>query len=272
MALDSCSESRPLIFTPKVGRKPLFFLHIPKTAGSSNNHFLRALYGPEWVETHVENLLPALLAGQQSAVMAPCVSGHIPLWAWSLYRGTDVFERVTLLRDPWARLVSHINWVAQYARGQRLPPGPGGAALGRVSVLVAQTDFTQVASLRRLMNAVKAEPLFRSFDNYQVRMLRTGRMDAMEKPMELQDLDVACQEISQFFLVGFCEDQKGFQRTLTAKLGVSGAPMTIAANRARDKVLEVENTLAREVFAPWIEMDMGLYGYARGFSCAGPTV
>jgi len=265
MALDLHDDARPLMFAPRPGQKPLFFLHIPKTAGSSTNAFLRQVFGASNVQDHIENLLPALSDRRTPALSAPCLSGHVPLWAWSLYRGTDVFDRATMLRRPWDRLVSHINWVARYANGrERLPPGAGGEALGRVAALVVETDFERVRSLRTFMNAVKRERHFTSFDNYQVRMLRTGRMDAMEKRMEEADLCVAERELTGFACVGLCEDQVGFQRAVMARYGVSAAPLVVHRNPGKLRLLSLENSLAREVFAPWIEYDMGLMGFAEG--------
>lgn len=265
MALDQSDDARPLMFRPRGDMKPLFFLHIPKTAGSSINAFLRHVFGDHAVQDHVENLLPGLSARGLPALQVPCVSGHVPLWAWSLYRGTDVFDRATVLRRPWDRLVSHVNWTARYVSGgERLPPGAGGQALSRVAALAAETDFEKLSSLRVFMNAVKRERYFSSFDNYQVRMLRTGRMDAMDKRMEEADLTVAGAELTQFAYIGFCEDQESFQRAVMARYKVSGQPLPVHRNSGRVRMLSLENTLAREVFAPWLEYDMALYGFARG--------
>ena len=262
MGAEAC-DARPLIFAPE-GARPIFFLHIPKTSGSSTNAFLRALYGKGAVVEHVEYQLPDLLAGRRVAIRAPCVSGHVPLWAWRLYRGAEHYACVTILRDPWARLVSHVNWVAKYAAGAKLPPGAGGVALGRVAALVEATDFESVAGLRKLMIAVKAEPNFASFDNYQVRMLRAWRMDAMEGRLGDADLSVAEAELASFLHVGFCEDQAAFQADLMSKLGKRAEVTPIRANRASVHRLRADNLLAREVFAPWLELDQGLYGFARG--------
>ena len=269
MPLDQDRDPRPVMFCPPRGQRPLFFLHIPKTAGSSTNAFLRRIFGPDQVRDHIENLLPRLSDQTLPPLRARCLSGHVPLWAWSLYRGTDVFDRVTMLRDPWERLVSHINWVARYADGaQKLPLGVGGQALGRIAQLAVQTDFGKAGPLRAFINAVKREAHFSSFDNYQVRMLRTGRMDAMEKRMEPADLDVAEEELAQFLTFGFCEQQAKFQSDVSAAYGLVDAPQSLHRNAGTERLLSRENTLAREVFAPWIEYDMALYGYARGLKQA----
>ena len=273
MAKDQAEEgdTRPLLCDPEEGRR-VFFLHIPKTAGSSNNIFLRSLFGEDGFQDHVENLLPRLLEGELPPLRQRCISGHVPLWAWSLYRGTHVYERITLLRDPWRRLVSHVNWVNQFNHGVRMPShGPGAQSLANVARALEQTDFEDRKSLKRLFDIANAQPYFSSFDNYQVRMLRTGRMDAMEKEMSPKDVEVASEELSRFLAFGFCEDQLAFQQDVITKLEVEGTPSEVAANKGSHKALVVSNSLARDVFAPWIEADSVLYAYARRLKLSQKT-
>jgi len=256
-----------LFFDPRGDAPPLFFLHIPKTAGSSNNQFLRSLYGQSNFKDHIENDLPRLSAGQGPPLTQDCLSGHVPLWAWHLYQGSAPYRRVTLLRDPWHRLVSHVNWVNQFNLGMRLPKhGPGAGDLAQMVDLIAKTDFSKRSDLQRIFETANALPYFSSFDNYQTRMLRIGAMDAMEKPLTPKDLDIACDALTGFFHFGFCEDQPRFQAGLIAKLQLDTHPTPITANAARHKVLSVKNDLARSIFAPWLEFDQALTGFAKGLS------
>ena len=259
-----------LFFDPQGQKPPVFFLHIPKTAGSSNNHFLRGLYGAHNFQDHAENLLPDLTTGRAGVLRVDCVSGHIPLWAWHLYPGAERYKRVTLLRDPWARLVSHVNWVNQFNHGMRLPRhGPGAGALAHMVGVIADTDFENRTSLGHLFEQANALQYFSSFDNYQTRMLRQGAMDAMEKRLTMADLDVACTALSGFYHFGFCEDQAGFQQGLLRKLSLPATPQKIQANQARTKVLTPDNDIAHQVFAPWLEYDQALVGFARGLMRGG---
>lgn len=243
----------------------MFFLHIPKTAGSSNNQFLRGVYGPSNFYSHTENLLPALTAGQRGPLRVDCISGHIPLWAWDLYDGAADYARVTLLRDPWARLVSHVNWVNLFNHGVAQPRhGPGAADLAKMVDMIALTDFHDRNSLLALFDMAQGLRYFSSFDNYQTRMLRQGAMDAMEKPLRAADLDAACDALSGFFHVGFCEDQEGFQDRLLDKLQLPRCCQPIKLNPGRCKVLTLDNDIAAAVFAPWYEKDQALVGYAKG--------
>lgn len=259
------------MFAPNWDAPPVFFLHIPKTAGSSNNQFLRGVYGAGNSCFHVENNLPSLDNGAAPTLRVDCISGHVPLWAWHLYPGSEHYARVTLLRDPWARVVSHINWVNLFNLGMKLPNhGPGAADLAHVVDLLAITDFEDRGSLITFFDAVSALPLFTSFDNYQVRMLRLGAMDAMTKNLGGKDVDAACDALSGFFHVGFCEDQNAFQKGFLEKSGLHASPAAIALNPARSKILTPNNDIARQAFAPWYEKDQALYGYMKGLQAHDP--
>lgn len=261
------AKPRP-IFQPNWDKPPVFFLHIPKTAGSSNNEFLRSLYGVANFQAHAEVLLPRLTAHDMPALRVDGISGHIPLWAWDLYEGAENYARVTLLRDPWARVVSHINWVNLFNHG--MPPprhGPGAADLAVMIDALAMTDFEDRRSLQSLFDVARQLPYFNSFDNYQTRMLRVGAMDAMEKTLTAADVDAAQGALADFFHVGFCEDQAGFQDGLLKRLGLDDAcPYPTRLNPARRRVLNVDNTLAADVFAPWYEKDQALVGFAKGIT------
>ena len=260
-------EVKRPFFRPRAAMRPIFFLHIPKTAGSSNNAFLRHLYGAGNFQDHAENSLPGLSDGTQGPLRVDCVSGHIPLWAWHLYPGSEDYARVTLLRSPWDRVVSHINWVNMHNHGMRAPThGKGAADLRRMIGVVAETDFNNRRSLVMLLNQVRQLRYFSSFDNYQVRMLRQGAMDAMEKTLRAADLDAAMDALSGFFHIGFAHEQAAFQQGLLAKLGVNAQPLPRKTNVGRFKALHADNDLAREVLSPWFELDQALYGFAKGYT------
>lgn len=257
---------RPVPFAPRGRVAPLFFLHIPKTSGSSINAFLQGLYGEDNFLNHVEYRLPLVMRGEIPTMVLDGVSGHVPLCRWSLYRGSDAYARATVLRDPWARLVSHINWVNRYNIDKPLPPpdSPRAQADHAVAAILRGADLSSATGLRAFRDAVSAVPDFVAFDNLQVRLLLTGSVQAESRVLRPGDVEIAAQNLAGFAVVGFCEDQARFQRDLRALLGLPGAPTPIHENEGRAGLLSPANTLAREILGPWHALDQALYDGVRG--------
>lgn len=246
--------------------RPALFLHIPKTSGSSCNRLLREVYGAANFIDHAEYRLPAILSGRMPPLRVDGVSAHVPLCRWSLYRGSDAYARVTVLRDPWSRLVSHINWHARFLQGKPLPRGATAGALARVVAVLGQTDFDSRSDLLRLLRAVRQESRdFNAFDNLQVRMLMTGPPRVAYRPqIGAAEVAMALTNLRGFALVGFCEHQAMFRQRMLTLLGADaagGAP--VRENVGSLEILSPGNVLARQVLAPWVALDQALYEGAR---------
>src|SRR5438034_4400901 len=86
----------------------VYFLHSPKTSGSSLWQFLRLATGPDAITPPL--LWRQLVGGQfripdQARVITGHFAGLLPLW---LRRWPRV---ITMLREPLARALSHVNHV-----------------------------------------------------------------------------------------------------------------------------------------------------------------
>ncbi|MGQ0565922.1 MAG: hypothetical protein ACT4OK_12745 [Gemmobacter sp.] len=256
-------SERPIPFVPRGDRTPLFFLHIPKTSGSSVNRLLADVYGSGNLIEHAEYTVPKLLDGSLPTMAVDCVSAHFPLCHWALYRETDAYARATILRDPWQRLVSHVNWTNRFNNGEPLPTSGRGAAATRAVVeVLARTDFQRRDHIQALFDVVQAEPDFILFDNLQVRMLVTGNPQSSLQVPDEGSLRNARSNLKQFAVWGICEDQAGFQQRLLNAVGSDVQPVPIHENAGQPLALTPDNDIAREVFAPWIGLDQSLYDRA----------
>jgi hypothetical protein len=255
------ADTRPIAFAPQGRRKPMFFLHIPKTSGSSCNAMLRVAYGRLNFVDHAEHLLPDLLRGTVPTRRVDCVSAHVPMCRWVAYRGVRAYPVVTLLRDPWARLVSHINWVNKFNRGEPLPGGRSGPVVARVAAMIAATDFTRRRQVKAFRDAVMKEPEFNAFDNMQVRMLVTGSHRATFKQLVPGDAVQAREMLRGFAVVGLCEDQAGFAaavgRYMERRVVLPDRPEN--TTKPDDVVITRDNDMARHVLAPWLALDQEIY-------------
>jgi hypothetical protein len=125
-------------------RELTYFLHIPKTAGTSLNEFLRRVEGPGRVATQ---LIWDDLAGGALPEGARVIGGHfgglLPVW---LNRWPRV---LTVVRNPVARALSHINHV------QRSPDHP----LHRTADGLAIVEYCRHPLLRTTVDNLQARYL-----------------------------------------------------------------------------------------------------------------
>lgn len=250
-------------FVPKGEGQPLFLLHIPRCGSGSIARFLERIYGAQGIVRAAERCLEPIFDGQQPPVRTDCVVGSLPLVRWLHFSGAADYARVTVLRNPWARIVSHINHLA--AIGPELA-GLAGASQRALAEEVLRADFTSRAGLDRFCNRLRLIDV--SFDNLQVRMLVTGTMSALVKQITARDVEVALRELERFSAIGFCEDQMDLQRVLVRLTGRKVAVGALFEGAGKGAVLSVRNTLAREVLAPLYELDQELYARARTLMAA----
>ncbi len=262
------SSGRPVPFAPKGDALPVFFLHIPRTSGGTVMRYMARLWGDQAVVERAEALLPTLLSRRAETQVADVVAGHVPLVRWEFFTGSAAYRRVTVLRDPWARLVSQINWIGRFHDGEPFPDGPETASLKTMAAAVARTDFASRGSLDRLVRLWS--PVEGGFDNLQVRMLLTGSMASMVKLLTPRDVDRAVQNLESFSVVGFCEDQAALQRKLGGLAGIKAGPIVAFENAGKPSVLSVRNEMAREVLEPWYILDAELYQRAKSIVARQP--
>jgi hypothetical protein len=129
---------------------PVFFLHIPKTGGTSIINMLRMFAPSDQIYVEPGNTLPRAYTERLAAAGLPSTAllhGH-PGWGACLpFRGTA--RIVALLREPHARIVSHY---LHALRDPALPEHAAARALGLVQFLrtypasiVAQTNYLHLS-------------------------------------------------------------------------------------------------------------------------------
>lgn len=153
---------------------PVFFIHIPKTAGTSVNDLLASLYAPAETAQHIE--LHREWHKSDFWTRFPFVSGHV---AYEVVRQfvPAHFKFVTFLRDPLQHLMSVIRY--QYAitapEGENLF-GYVSPELRSISERMHEVDFTNPSEFERWLTNVLAEGQhgLELFDNMQTRFLSTA--------------------------------------------------------------------------------------------------
>ncbi|WP_368188436.1 sulfotransferase family 2 domain-containing protein [Aestuariibius sp. HNIBRBA575] len=254
-------------FVPRGKQRPLFFVHIPKTSGSSWNSLLEDVYGRRNFISHAEFHLPNIKAGNDSPKTLDCVSAHIPLNNWRRQAGTEAYGLITILRDPWARLVSHVNWIDRFNNGKDMS-GQGNHAdkVAHMASLIAQTDFEDRKSVQYFFDHAHDAGHYAHFDNLQVRMLYRGKLRQMEAPISPELTQGALRSLKSFDGFGICEDGNRFQNELLQDLGQPVRAEVPHKNKSSLSKLRVDHHIARDVLQPWLAADQTLYRRARAWA------
>lgn len=109
--------------------KPIVFIHIPKTAGSSFRSLLRGVFGDgnvvhlTQIDYRTSEEIAAILTDRSATVS--CVSGHIP--GWMLARLGGLCRPFSILRNPLDRVFSLYRFLQQQPESEQrflgLQPG-----------------------------------------------------------------------------------------------------------------------------------------------------
>jgi hypothetical protein len=251
-----------LHFTSCAPRKRLFFIHIPKTAGSTVNRFMEELLGPDACALHVP--LAKYPNGLGEFDDRAYLAGHFPI--------TEVLRRTTheetllasLVRDPFEQLLSHIAWTRRMIEPEerhRLLSLP--EPLQQLAADLGATDLSSAAAIADwTAQASRAARLL--YDNCQVRYLANG-WRPIEK-VEPTHTHSAIDNLEKLDALGLNDAVPDFLATLATTIGVESArPIATPHENAADTKYGLESCREelREVLRPWFRHDELLYAAAR---------
>ena len=259
-------ETRADIDVPR----PIFFMHIAKTAGSYLNSRFAAALGSERVVTHIENSIgntADLQKHLQDGVRF--FSGHVmlPLWREIAGADADTFINVCILRDPIEHLASHIQWLDHYNL-------PGYAnEYNRLDELhrrlvdqIGAIDITDIGELDAFLVGLSGVGV-RLLDNCQSRyFISHGRrvVDAIT-PLSLADRSKIARAAEGFDTIVF---QDRLESGLAALGEATGVPLESVAKRVNPAVsarkIDTTSPLIRQVLSRRTLVDQWLVQHLRG--------
>ncbi|WP_288130893.1 hypothetical protein [Microbulbifer sp.] len=238
---------------PAFVNKPLFFMHIAKTAGSSVNEFFIEHFGRERAAMHIESVSnPQVLANHQF------ISGHIGLERFERDFNSDNFYTATMLRDPARQLASHLNWVRHLCEPERAEFLQGHPKIVReISARLQQVDFSCPEAMSRFVSELRPaeRPLF---DNCQCRYFHSIPAGCSYNDEAFAQ---AVKNLMRFDFVGLTEEFEPAIRYLGAKAGIIKSwekPPRVNVNKF-DYGFDTTNPELVTAVAPLIRYDQALY-------------
>jgi len=243
------------VINKNIMKKKVFFIHVPKTAGSSFNAFLAEnLVG----DAHCEKYLDLQARTFRNPVKIrefDYISGHLNFTDFQAngFNRNDYFM-MTILRDPVKQLISHINWVIHiFDVGEDFFKGHP-KIIQDMSLELRSLDLNDPAQLIPALQ--KHAGLFQ---NNQAKYFRDeqGRFDAQ----------IAIDNITTLDLVGLTEEYESSVRKFIAMNDCEMAFSLHRKNRNLKYRLKPETLLSNKEVKHFMEnynkIDAEIYMFAK---------
>lgn len=235
--------------------KSIFFMHIPKTAGTSFNTLACSLLAGDGVVAHLE--LSDRSRYPQLQKQNRYLSGHLPVGVWKSCFDLSRADLLTIVREPYGHLHSHLNWLIEtatsstdnYFKQQNRVIYDLGRRLARL-------DFSEPAAVQRFV--ADLDDLGAAFlDNAQTRYF----LDDQPRRTAPADLQQALGNLPLFHAIGVTEAYPAFVDRFLAGYHLRQPPPKSVLNRsAAPPLYDHTHPEFQEVLAPLVELDRRLYG------------
>ena len=241
---------------PAYKNRKVFFIHIPKAAGSSVNDCITSSIDGAYY-THIEGLRSQWNEIKDSAFL----SGHIRYVEYETNFSQHDYVVFAFLREPFSHLKSHMNWVRRLAEPELISKRESHSDIvHKIADELAQVDFSDIKQIKSYVANLK--PIaYGLFDNCQVRYLSDV------KPNELvtkKHLDQAIKNLQHLHFVGISEHSKESQSQLMSLLGLQMNFSEAKSNvNLYDYGLNLNNSKLAEELKPLVQFDLELYRVAK---------
>ena len=233
----------------------LFFMHIPKTAGTSFNTFARSCFPCDKTMIHIESEGKAtypLLEREKTYL-----SGHLSIQKIKESFDVSKFDLHTLIREPYSHLHSHLRWVKRLGADRK-----SGffrkhhKTIHDISIKLNETDLTTEDNLHMLVDNLSGIELD-FFDNLQTRYF----LDYRPEKVEIPDFDNAKKNIPLFKSIGLTEKYPQFIQNFCnfyeiKNIDKPSSPLNKSAYR---KLFDYDDPEVRSILAPLVKADLLLY-------------
>ncbi|MGH6924176.1 MAG: hypothetical protein ACRED5_10605 [Propylenella sp.] len=237
----------------------LFFLHIPKTAGSSVNYFFANVVGHDNSLLHLESQLSVMNDTSTDAFRrVRFASGHLSLQFIHEHFDLNSWVTMTVLRNPIDQIGSHLRWLKYVGSKPGSPLMQGhtpliqhmAARLNKISLndtAAMQTLFFDEFPQARLL-----------FDNCQVRYL----LPVCAGPVDQEMANRAIQAIKNIDYVISVEGLRAGLLSVLTGMGWSHSGQAGIGRENSGQIVEplnLQDSVVREFYGQLVKWDVQLY-------------
>lgn len=242
-------------------RPAIFFMHIPKTAGTSFNTFARSIFPPHSAISHIKAYRPEEFAGLQHRYRY--ISGHLRIGEIKAGFELQDLKLYTIIREPYRQLHSHLNWLRHVTdRQDQTFFQQHNDLMQAVALKCSAHDFSCTAGVARFV-ADLSDSERRVVDNCQARYFLDGDPDQVgpeHQPEILRNLQL-------FAGIGvterYAEFQQAFARAYSRKPVADQYRRAMNASR-RKPLFDVDDPEICAALGPLVEVDRWLYRQVTG--------
>ena len=240
----------------KSKQRKLMFMHIAKTAGTSVNSYFGDQYPAELTATHVES--NTLFRSDPEWVNTlQFISGHIVFSEFEQRLDLSEFFKVTLVREPFAHLRSHLAWIRHLTAPeleQHLKTYP--EYIQKLAAKLRDTDFRDPLMLSRLVDSLHGLELH-LLDNCQTRYFAAPVQNSCVAD---EDFDRASKTLHRFDFIGMTEKTSDFLSEVSGIMGFGKPVPRARGNVARSYFeLDISSRQVREILRPLVRFDSKIY-------------
>lgn len=244
-----------------------FYLHIPKTAGTTFNDFLERAFGAKETIFHIESKIDKI---HNQRVIA----GHLQLpKAEKLIDEFENYIQLTVLREPLKQLSSHLRYVKKLGEPSEKKRLAGHTeSIKRIVAFLQGIDFSKVEDLKVMIEWLEKENYI-LFHNCQTHYLLGSRFHVNQT-----QVDFAIKKLQAMKYVGITERLNDFMYLLGNEFEFTNTIGNKKLNVTTENYgLDIQNSNIVEVLEPLICYDKIIYEEAKkrfekDFSLLGGTL
>ena len=250
-------SSEPIEFIHIPENQPkLLYMHIAKASGSTVNTFFANHYSQQQYALHIESNLD-WQSNPDRLESLHFLSGHITVPAMKEKLEIDDYYKVTVIREPFAQLRSHLAWIRRLAApGEEQRFIQHADYIQKFAMKLSMIDFSSPQKLQNLTKSLTDAEAF-LIDNCQTRYFTPV---AEGSSVVSADVDKAIEASGLFDRIGLTESLDGFLAGVANEMDWEAPRVFERENVTKEFFgLDISDDETRGVLKPLVRHDLVLY-------------